>query len=43
MVPILERVRAVGWLVHEIATGHDAMITAPEETAALLEQVAASP
>lgn len=29
-----------GWAYHELATGHDAMITAPAETAALLEALA---
>ncbi|MEM7442426.1 MAG: alpha/beta fold hydrolase [Pseudomonadota bacterium] len=35
----LERVRDAGWPVAELATGHDAMITAPVETADLLEQL----
>ncbi|MBT5434203.1 MAG: alpha/beta hydrolase [Alphaproteobacteria bacterium] len=39
MDPIWDRVRAAGWPFHELATGHDAMVIAPEETAALLEQV----
>jgi pimeloyl-ACP methyl ester carboxylesterase len=30
-----------GWAYRELATGHDAMITAPAETAALLEELAA--
>ena len=31
-----ERAAARGWPVHEIATGHEAMVTAPDELAALL-------
>jgi len=40
MIPIFERVRACGWPFHELATGHDAMVTAPEATADLLESIA---
>ncbi|GGP12876.1 alpha/beta fold hydrolase [Nonomuraea glycinis] len=39
--PHAERAAARGWPVHEIATGHEAMVTAPEELAALLQRVAA--
>ena len=31
---------AAGWETHELACGHDMMLAAPEETAALLEHVA---
>ncbi len=34
-----ERARRAGWPVSEIATGHFAMVTAPDETADLLEQL----
>lgn len=37
-----ERVRSYGWPIHEIPTGHDLMVTAPEATAALLRRIAAS-
>ncbi|MET8979363.1 alpha/beta fold hydrolase [Streptomyces sp. NPDC004539] len=36
-----ERAAARGWPVHEIATGHEAMVTAPDELAALLLKIAA--
>lgn len=36
----LERARAKGWPVSEIETGHDAMVTAPQATADLLERLA---
>jgi pimeloyl-ACP methyl ester carboxylesterase len=35
-----ERARARGWPVHELDTGHEAMVTAPEELAAVLIDVA---
>jgi pimeloyl-ACP methyl ester carboxylesterase len=35
-----ERARELGWPIAEIATGHDAMVTAPEELAALLIEIA---
>jgi pimeloyl-ACP methyl ester carboxylesterase len=34
--PQAERARARGWVVHELSTGHEAMVTAPDELAALL-------
>ena len=34
-----ERARAKGWPMHELKTGHDAMVTAPAETADLLERL----
>jgi pimeloyl-ACP methyl ester carboxylesterase len=33
------RARAKGWPIHELKTGHDAMVTAPAETADLLERL----
>jgi len=39
--PQAERAAALGWPVHEIATGHEAMVTAPAELAALLLDIAA--
>jgi pimeloyl-ACP methyl ester carboxylesterase len=36
-----DRARARGWPVHELATGHEAMVTAPAELAQLLAGVAA--
>lgn len=36
-----ERARAKGWPVHELATGHEAMVTAPEELADVLLRLAA--
>lgn len=38
-----QRARELGWPVHELATGHEAMVTMPEETAALLETCAKHP
>ena len=35
-----DRARALGWPVHEIATGHEAMVTAPGELAAVLTEIA---
>ncbi|MFG1709452.1 alpha/beta fold hydrolase [Nonomuraea sp. M3C6] len=40
--PQAERAAARGWPVHEIATGHEAMVTAPDQLAAVLLQVAAA-
>ncbi len=37
-----QRARALGWRMHELATGHDAMVSAPKATADLLEKVAAT-
>jgi pimeloyl-ACP methyl ester carboxylesterase len=37
-----ERAKAEGWLYREVKTGHDPHILAPEETAALLEELAAT-
>lgn len=37
-----ERAKSYGWPLHEIATGHDMMVTAPEATVALLRKIAAS-
>jgi hypothetical protein len=34
-----ERARAKGWPVHELATGHEAMVTAPRELADVLLQL----
>ena len=39
--PMLERARQAGWPISELATGHAAMVTAPLETADLLEEIAA--
>jgi pimeloyl-ACP methyl ester carboxylesterase len=36
------RAKAAGWPFHELATGHDAMVSAPEATADLLERIAAA-
>ena len=36
----LQRVKAMGWPIAELATGHDAMVTAPLATADLLERIA---
>lgn len=36
----LQRVKKAGWPVSELATGHDAMVTAPLATADLLERIA---
>ena len=35
-----QKARAAGWDVHELSAGHVAMLTAPEELAALLLQIA---
>jgi hypothetical protein len=35
-----ERARALGWPMREIATGHDAMVTAPGGLARLLTDIA---
>jgi hypothetical protein len=40
--PQAERARARGWAVHELPTGHEAMVTAPDALAALLKDIAAS-
>jgi pimeloyl-ACP methyl ester carboxylesterase len=40
--PQAEKAAAKGWPVHEIATGHEAMVTAPDELAALLLDIAAA-
>jgi hypothetical protein len=34
------RARSKGWDVHELATGHDAMLTAPRELAKILIELA---
>ena len=34
--PFAAAARAAGWRYHELATGHDAMISAPDELAELL-------
>lgn len=36
------RARQTGWPLHQLATGHDAMVVAPRETADLLEAIAES-
>jgi len=36
-----QRAREAGWPVHALETGHDAMVSAPVETADLLERIAA--
>jgi len=38
--PFAEQARGLGWPVHELATGHDAMLTAPGPTADLFLQIA---
>lgn len=38
--PFAARARAAGWAVREIATGHLAMLTAPRELAAILQELA---
>lgn len=38
-----ERARARGWPVRQLATGHEAMVTAPEALAAVLLELAAAP
>ncbi|MGW4488316.1 alpha/beta fold hydrolase [Amycolatopsis sp. NPDC004368] len=40
--PHAERASALGWPVHELATGHEAMVTAPDELAELLMGIAKS-
>jgi hypothetical protein len=35
-----DRARGRGWPVHELETGHEAMVTAPEELARVLIEVA---
>ncbi len=35
-----ERARKAGWPMHHLATGHDAIVTAPDATADLLETIA---
>ncbi|ELP62578.1 alpha/beta fold hydrolase [Streptomyces turgidiscabies] len=39
--PHAEKAAALGWPVHHIATGHEAMVTAPEELAGLLLAISA--
>ena len=34
--------KGAGWETHELACGHDMMLAAPDETAALLERIATS-
>lgn len=38
--PQAERARALGWPVHELATGHEAMVTAPDALVVLLQEIA---
>jgi pimeloyl-ACP methyl ester carboxylesterase len=38
--PFAAKARAAGWKVYELAAGHMAMLTAPRETAELLEKIA---
>lgn len=38
--PFADKARAAGWIVREIATGHDAMLTVPEDVARLLLELA---
>lgn len=38
--PQAERARSRGWAVHELPTGHEAMVTAPDALAALLTEIA---
>ncbi len=40
-VAMHERARIAGWQIADLATGHDAMVTAPAATADLLEQMSA--
>jgi hypothetical protein len=43
IAPMRQRVRAEsGWLVRELPTGHDAMVSAPAPLATLLFQAAAA-
>lgn len=37
--PHAERARTRGWPVHELATGHEAMVTAPDALSVLLQQI----
>ena len=37
-----ERAAVRGWPTHQLATGHEAMVTAPDELAALLLEIAPS-
>ena len=37
-----ERAATLGWPVHHLATGHEAMVTAPKELAELLLAINAS-
>lgn len=39
--PQAQRARELGWPVHELETGHEAMVTAPEPLARFLEQLTA--
>lgn len=41
LVPARARAAAAGWPIHDLATGHDAMVSAPQATADLLERLAA--
>jgi len=38
--PIVARAQAHGYRYREVATGHDAMVTAPQALAALLLEIA---
>ena len=38
--PQAERARARGWTVHELPTGHEAMVTAPDALVVLLQEIA---
>ena len=38
--PQADRARDLGWSLHELETGHEAMVTAPERLAQILDQVA---
>ena len=38
-----DRARDRGWPVHELETGHEAMVTAPEELAGVLLELAEGP
>lgn len=40
LIPSTERARLEGMEMHEIATGHDAMVTAPAELAEILDEIA---
>jgi hypothetical protein len=40
--PFAAKARALGWDVREVAAGHDAMLTGPDEVAESLRQVAES-